>query len=54
MNNALTVLNMLLKKAVEWDVIEQMPCVVRLLPVSEPSVGFDDFERRHIPRRAWR
>ena len=25
-NNVLTVLNMLLKKAVEWEVIERMPC----------------------------
>ena len=28
-NNVLTVLNMLLKKAVECDVIERMPCSVR-------------------------
>lgn len=27
-NNVLTVLNMLLKKAVEWDVIERMLCAV--------------------------
>jgi integrase len=37
-------LNMLLKKAVEWDVIERMPCAVRLLPVSKPSMGFYDFD----------
>jgi integrase len=43
-NNVLTVLNMLLKKAVEWDVIERMPCAVRLLPVSKPSMGFYDFD----------
>jgi integrase len=43
-NNVLTVLNMLLKKAVEWDVIERLPCVVRLLPVSKPSMGFYDFD----------
>ena len=29
-NNVLTVLNTLLKKAVEWDVIERMPCTIRL------------------------
>ena len=29
-NNILTVLNVLLKKAVEWHVIERMPCTVRL------------------------
>ena len=43
-NNVLTVLNMLLKKAAEWDVIERMPCAVRLLPVSKPSMGFYDFD----------
>ena len=32
-NNVLTVLNVLLKKAVEWDVIERMPCAITLLPV---------------------
>jgi integrase len=47
-NNVLTVLNVLLKKAVEWDVIEQMPCTIKLLPVVKSSMGFhdfDDFER---------
>ena len=43
-NNVLTVLNMLLKKAVEWNVIERMPCAVKLLPVPKPSMGFYDFE----------
>src|SRR5712691_10723397 len=43
-NNVLTVLNMLLKKAVEWDVIERMPCAIRLLPISKPSAGFYDFD----------
>jgi hypothetical protein len=28
-NNVLTVLNMLLKKAVEWDVFDRMPCAIR-------------------------
>ena len=44
MNNTLTVLNMLLRKAVEWDVIERMPCAIRLLPVPKPSAGFYDFD----------
>lgn len=44
MNNVLTVLNMLLKKAVEWDVIDKMPCTVRLLPIAKPSAGFDDYD----------
>jgi integrase len=42
-NNVLTVLNMLLKKAVEWNVIERMPCTIRLLPVPKPSARFHDF-----------
>jgi integrase len=41
-NNVLTVLNTMLKKAVEWKVIDRMPCVIRLLKVSEGSVGFYD------------
>jgi len=43
-NNVLTVLNTLLKKAVEWGIIERMPCVVRLLPIPPPSAPFHDFE----------
>ena len=42
-NNALTVLNTLLKKAVEWGVIDRMPCTIRLLPVPKPSARFHDF-----------
>ena len=43
-NNVLTVLNVLLKKAVEWDVIERTSCTIRLLPVPKPSAGFYDFD----------
>jgi len=43
-NNVLSVLNMLLKKAVEWNVIDRMPCAIRLLPISKPSAGFYDFD----------
>jgi integrase len=43
-NNVLTVLNVLLKKAVEWDVIERVPYVIRLLPIPKGSAGFYDFE----------
>src|SRR5215467_170174 len=43
-NNVLSVLNVMLKKAVEWGVIEKMPCAIRLLPVPKPSAGFYDFE----------
>ena len=43
-NNVLTVLNVLLKKAVEWDAIDRMPCIIRLLPIPKPSAGFYDFD----------
>jgi len=43
-NNVVTVLSVMLKKAVEWDVIERMPCTIRLLPVPKPSLGFYDFD----------
>src|SRR5215831_13846576 len=47
-NNILTVLNMLLKKAVEWNVIDRVPCSVKLLPVPKGSRSFhdvDEYER---------
>jgi integrase len=40
-NNILTVLNVLMKKAVEWDVIE---CSVKLLPAPKGSMAFYDFD----------
>ena len=43
-NNILTVLSVLLKKAMEWDVIDRVPCVIRLLPIPKPSAGFYDFD----------
>jgi integrase len=43
-NNVLTVLNVLLKAAVEWGVLAQMPCTIRLLPIPKASAGFYDFE----------
>jgi integrase len=43
-NNVLTVLSVLLKKAVEWDVIDRLPCAIRLLRVAKPSMGFYDFD----------
>jgi integrase len=43
-NNVLTVLNTLLKKAVEWRVIDDTPCTIRLLKVSEGSLDFYDFD----------
>jgi integrase len=47
-NNILTVLNVMLKKAVEWGVIEQLPCTIKVLSISKGSTrfyDFDDFER---------
>ena len=42
-NNVLTVLNTMLKKAVEWVVLDRMRCVVRLLKVTQAKVDFYDF-----------
>jgi integrase len=39
----LTVLGVLLKKAVEWNVIDRMPCTIRLLKVPKASMAFHDF-----------
>jgi integrase len=43
-NNILAVLSILLKKAVEWDVIERMPCRIKLLPIEKGAAAFHDFE----------
>jgi integrase len=43
-NNVLAVLSVLLKKAVEWQVIERVPCTIQLLKVAKPSATFHDFE----------
>ena len=43
-NNTLSVLNMVLKKAAEWDIIERLPCTIKLLPVTRPEASFHDFE----------
>src|SRR5436190_11834734 len=42
-NNILTVLSVLLKKAVEWGEIERVPCVIRHLPNPNRSAEFHDF-----------
>jgi integrase len=34
---------MSLKKAVEWGVVERIPCTIRQLPAPKPSVRFYDF-----------
>ena len=43
-NNILTVLGVLLRKAVEWDVIDRMPCTIKLLAVPKGSTRFYDFD----------
>ena len=43
-NNVLTVLSVLFKKAVEWQVIDRMPCTIRLSSLPKPSAHFHDFE----------
>jgi integrase len=43
-NNILTVLNTMLKKAVEWGVLERVPCSVRLLKTASGAVDFFDFD----------
>ena len=43
-NNILTVLGTLLKAAVEWHVIEQVPCTIRRLTVPPSRAAFHDFE----------
>jgi integrase len=42
-NNVLTVLNVLLKRAVEWEVIDRVPCVIKVLRVSKGATRFYDF-----------
>lgn len=54
-NNVLTTLTVLLKTAVEWGVLDRVPCVIRLLPIPKGSAGFhdfDDYERLVIAAKA--
>lgn len=43
-NNVLTVLNVLLRTAIEWAVLQTMPCRVRLLPTPKSAAHFHDFD----------
>ncbi len=43
-NNVLTVLNTLLKTAVEWNLIVGVPCTIKMLKVPKSSAVFHDFE----------
>lgn len=47
-NNVLTVLNVMLKMAVEWAVIDRVLCAIRLLPTpigAAQFLDFDEYER---------
>ena len=50
-NNVLNVLSVLLKKAVEWEVIDRMPCTVKLLRVQHGTAAFHDFDAVRTARR---
>ena len=43
-NNVLSVLNVLLKQAVEWGVLDKMPCSIRLVRVPRSDAAFHDFD----------
>ena len=34
----------MLRTAVEWDLIERVPCVIKLLPTPKSQASFHDFE----------
>ena len=44
-NNMLTVLNVLMRTAVEWNVIDHVPCSIKLLRTPRTEAGFYDFEQ---------
>src|SRR6185295_15536058 len=44
-NNVLTVLSTLLKKAVEWGELDKLPCTIKVLPNPKRTMGFHDFEQ---------
>jgi hypothetical protein len=43
-NNVLATLSVLLKTAVEWELITHLPCAIRLLPVERQDAAFHDFD----------
>jgi integrase len=43
-NNVLTMLSVLLKKAVEWGELDRLPCVIKLVPNPKTTMGFYDFD----------
>lgn len=54
-NNVLTVLNTLLKKAVEWGELAGMPCTIKLLRNPKKEMVFYDFEEyERVLVAAWK
>ena len=43
-NNVLTTLSVMLRTAVEWDVIKRVPCVIKLLRTTKNAASFHDFD----------
>lgn len=43
-NNVLTALSVMLRTAVEWNVIERVPCVIKLLRTPKTTASFHDFD----------
>lgn len=43
-NNVLTVLSVMLRTDIEWNVIERVPCTVKLLKAPKTTATFHDFE----------
>jgi integrase len=44
-NNVLTVLNVLMRTAVEWEVIERVPCSIKMLRAPKTEASFYEFEQ---------
>ena len=43
-NTVLTTLSVMLKTALDWDVLERVPCTIKLLPVPPSEAAFHDFD----------
>jgi hypothetical protein len=44
-NNVLTVLNVLMRTAVEWNVIERVPCSIKILRTPRTEASFYEFNQ---------
>jgi integrase len=42
-NNVLTMLRSVLNRAVEWGIVQRVPCTIKLLPNPKKAMGFHDF-----------